>query len=1156
MSIQFILGRSGTGKTTYIYKELIKKSERKNHNPLFLILPEQANLAAEQDMVMMHPRGGTMDIGILSFTRLAFQVFDELNIHTRDILDDYGKSMMVMKLIKRHQEELTYYGNMVGRQGFVDEVKSILSEFYQYQVTPGVMEEVLGRMEPDKSLYYKLSDLLILVKAFEEEMRDSYMVAEQLLTLLSEVLGDSLLLKNADIYFDGFTGFTPVQYQVIQSLLQYGCNLYFSFTMEGNDFGKNEDVGQGLFFMGKQSVDKLCKLAGDNQVKVLPHISMEHFYRIEGKEELMHLERQLFRFPVRPYEKKQQRITLAVADNVKKEVSFIAHMIQYYVREHGYHYRDFAVITGDLSQQAGLWKQTFEMLQIPCFLDVSEPLAKNPVAVVTGMLLDVFRRDFSYDSVFAFLKTGYFDIDMEDVFALENYALKYGIKGYAWWNRPFKGGVKGLHRINETRAAFMELIAPVYETFRKKSAKGADYIKAVFDFMSTNRMAEKIWKMSMEFEAAGNLRQAKAYGQVYESFIAVLDKTMGILGEEEIEREHFADVFMTGIDEVHLGLIPATLDQVLVGDMERTRLEHVKILFFAGMNEGILPANAESKGILVDKDRQQLKEYSVFLAPDSCEQICRGQFYLYLQMTKASEGIYLCYRETDEKGMPLRLSYFVNRINALFPNLAEQSISEILTQRQIGGLPTGEKELIPLLAEQLMEGRLEDSTILHLLQARNQEGLAGVLNGYCYSNKPGMLEESLVKRLYGTDMVHSVSRLETYAGCAYRFFLQYGLKLAKRETYRVESSNIGTILHAVLEQFFKEVKAGAIAYDSMTEAELDEKVKMLTLKAARDEYADRQSDESDETSESDESDKIGTEENENYIFESSNRTRHQLEVLIRIAKRSVRHLLRHLRQGSMEPSYFEKYFSPEDGISYTDMALTDEMHMELKGIVDRVDIRDTGDALYVKVIDYKSGAKDMDYVKIYEGRQLQLIVYVNVMLEILKQQYPDKKIIPTGMYYYHIYDPVIEESDEQRLEQKRIEESRLSGLVNQDGQCLELMDGKTGLVTPVRYKKDGELDARNQYLVTTEELNRISEFVRGKMIEIGRNIVHGQISINPEKGEINSPCNVCDYKNICRFEPGLGGDSYRIGSGLDKKEARKEILKSEEKTSENGEVEL
>ena len=200
-----------------------------------------------------------------------------------------------------------------------------------------------------------------------------------------------------------------------------------------------------------------------------------------------------------------------------------------------------------------------------------------------------------------------------------------------------------------------------------------------------------------------------------------------------------------------------------------------------------------------------------------------------------------------------------------------------------------------------------------------------------------------------------------------------------------------------------------------------------------------------------------------------------------------------------------------------------------------------------------SGAKDIDYVKMYEGKQLQLTVYMSVMVELLKRKYPDKKIIPTGMYYYRVYDPIIEEMDEEKLEQKRVESSRLSGLVNQEEESRELMDGKTGLVTPVRYKKDGELDSRNTALVSTEELEQISRFVREKMMDIGESIIQGKIEMNPEKGELHSPCNFCDYRSVCQFESGLGGNAYRIGSKLDKQEAKELILETSKKNPEGGE---
>lgn len=1121
MAVQFILGGSGTGKTRYIYDKMIQDSLKLDHAPIIFMLPEQSNMAAEQDMVALHPNGGTMDISILSFTRLAFKVFDERNVHTRDILDDYGKSMLIMKLLKEHQEELSYYGSMIGKQGFVDEVKSLLSEFYQYQITEQILEGVIANIAPEKSLYHKLSDLKILLKAFDEAMLDSYMVTEQILSLLKEVAGESELLRGADIYFDGFTGFTPVQYDVIAELMKLGGNLYFSFVMDEDIFGRNDYGEQELFALSKQSVDRLCKLAEENQTTVLPHIGMVKNYRLEEGRELYHLERQIFRFPFQTYHKKTEQIQVVSAKDSREEALFIAKTIKKYVMEEGLHYRDFAVIIGDLREQSAIWKRVMEQMEIPYFLDYSEALSHNPIVEIAKMTVELFSTDFSYDSVFSFLKTGFFGINMEEIYKLENYALKYGVRGYSWWKKSFRGGVRGLHEINDARKQFMEKIEDIAPIFLKRTAKAKEYIYVLYNFMSTNKMAEKLYAKSILLEEKGNLREAKAYGQVYDKFISVLDKTMDILGEEEIGREDFIDILMTGISDMQLGIIPSTLDQVMIGDMERTRLHHVRFLFVAGANEGILPKNGSGKGILVDKDRKQLRDMNISLAPDSREEMFLQQFYLYLQLTQASEKLIITCRKTDEKGAELRPSYFVNRIAQIFPMLTVDKAADDMKNI----LPFTKGELVSCFAKKLSEEDMEDSSVYYIMEKENPLMTDRILEGYFYHNQAGILDRAIARRLYGEQMLHSVSRLETYSGCAYQFFLRYGLKLVKREEYRIESNNIGTILHAVMEQFFKLVGEGKIQPEKMTQDQIGEQVEALTVQAAK-------------------------EENET-IFESSYRNRHQLEVLVRIAKRSIINLCRHMEQGGMEPAYFEKRFSPEDALRYITLALEDGIQMELNGIVDRVDIKETEDAVYLKVIDYKSGSKDIDYVKMYEGKQLQLTVYMSVMMELLKRQYPDKKIIPTGMYYYHIYDPIIEEVEEDRLEQKRIESSRLSGLVNEDEKSLELMDQKTGLVAPVRYKKDGELDSRNSALVTTEELMKISEFVRDKMVEIGESMIHGQIEMNPEKGEHNCPCNFCDYKSICRFEAGLGGNAYRVGSGLDKKEAKDIILKREENGGEN-----
>lgn len=1116
MAIQFILGASGTGKTRYIYEQMIEESRKPEHRPILFILPEQSNMAAEQDMTALHPAGGTMDISILSFTRLAFQVFDERNIHTRDILDDYGKSMLIMKLLKEHQEELSYYGGMIGRQGFVDEVKSILSEFYQYQITDEVLGDVLNKLSPDKSLFHKLSDLRLLRKAFDEAMSDSYMVTEQILSMLKEAAGESELLSHADIYFDGFTGFTPVQYDVIEELMRLKGNLYFAFTMDEDIFGQNDYSEQGLFILGKQAVDKLCQLAERNQVTVLPHVGLTKNYRLEHCPELWHLERQIFRFPVHSCEEEPENILTFQAGDSREEAEYIAKTIKKYVIEEGWHYRDFGIITGDLAEQADVWRQTMEQMAIPYFLDVNETLSHNPVVETVGMLMELFRTDFSYDSVFTFLKTGFLDMDMEAVYNLENYALKYGVQGYSWWKNSFKGGVKGLRELNAVRKQFIDKIEPIAQIFIKKSASAKEYIRALYAFFTANQMAEKLHARSIWLEEKGEFRASKAYDQVYDKFIAVLDKTMDILGDETIERDHFAQIFMTGIADMQLGIIPSTLDQVVIGDMERTRLHHIRLLFVAGCNEGILPANTSGKGILADKDRQQLKDLDVYLAPDSRQEMFLQQFYFYLQITQAAEKLVVSWRKTDEKGEELRPSYFVSRLQKIFSKplkKKERWMEEML--------PSTDGELTVDFAISLSESRAKDSSIFDVMQQRNPVMTAQILEGFLYSNQSGVLDAFLARELYGEHMLHSVSRLETYSGCAYQFFLKYGLHLAKREEYKVESNHIGTILHAVMEQFFKQVKEGTLIPAQMTRQQMEETAEQLTLAAAK-------------------------EENDT-IFESSYRNRHQLEVLIRIAKRSIANLCRHLEYGGMEPAFFEQRFSPEDQLRYIDMALSDGVRMELNGIVDRVDIKEAENAVYLKVIDYKSGAKDIDYLKMYEGQQLQLTVYMSVMSELLQRKYPDKQIIPTGMYYYHIYDPIIEGTDEDKVEEERIKSSRLSGLVNEDEESRQWMDGKTGLVTPVRYKKDGELYSQNNTLVTTGELQEISGFVRDKMMEIGEDIIRGRIEMNPEKGEITSPCNYCDYSSVCRFEAGLGGNAYRIHPQMNGQEAKEQILEQGKK---------
>ena len=1118
MAIQFIVGPSGTGKTRYIYDKMIGDSIKKDHPPIIFILPEQSNMGAEQDMISLHPNGGTMDISILSFTRLAYELFDKDNVYTADILDDYGKSMLIMKVLKNREDELVYYGSMIGRQGFIDEIKSTISEFYQYQITVDKLDDIINALPKENSLYYKLSDVRCIMSNFEEEMGNTYMVAEQMLSLLSEHVGESEMLQNAQVFFDGFTGFTPIQYDVIGKMMKKCGNLYFTITMDEDAMLNNSYSEYGLFKMGKDTVANLSRLASDNEVSIIPHIYLDHNYRFVGKNELMHIEKNIFRFPVREcVSVENNEVEIIEFDNIDDEILCIGRKIQKMVRDEGYRFRDFAIITGDLDENINVWKRIMNRLEIPFFTDVNEPLVHNNIVEIISMIFELFEKDFSFDTVFSLLKSGFFDIDEGSIYELENYALKYGVHGYSWWSKPFKNNIKGLALINKTRHDFISLFDDIYPVFSKSEQKAIEYIKGLYSFIVRINLGEKLWDQSQKLEQIGDARKARVYEKAYEKLISVLDKTVDILGEQNISEKTLKDMIIVGMSDMKLGILPNTLDQVMIGDMERTRLHHIKVLYVAGANEGLLPKSPGGGGIITDRDRERLKSLNVTISPGSTEKYYIQQFYLYMQMTCGSDKLVISYRKNDKLGNTLNRSFFVKYIMQMFPNKKVINGTDELSSIT----PFSEDDMFSELSKEFSSENFVDSSLYTIMSESDNVYIDRLISGYLYNNQPGILNDAVSLRLYGNNMIHNVSRLESFSSCQFQFFLQYGLKLKKPEEYTVENNNIGTILHNVMEVFFSELKEKGVEYNkrsfednNITEEYISERIEKITACAAKN---------INET-----------------IFDSSYRMRNQLSVLTRIAKRSINNLLRHLEMGEMKPEYFEKRFSPDDNLEYIHMKLSDGYTMDMSGIIDRVDIKETDDAIYVKVIDYKSGSKDIDYVEMVEGRQLQLAVYMSVMLEFLGKKYPDKKIIPSGMYYFQLADKLVDGVDDDRIEKNRIKDSRMTGLVSKDDKCLEYMDHKTGDVVHVTYK-DGEPSGSNTHLVTDEELRAISIFTRRKMIDIGDKIIRGQIDMKPRKGDM-SPCKFCDYRSVCRFEPGLGGNNYAFGSQYDKEQAKKVIF--------------
>ena len=1140
MALQLILGGSGSGKTTYLYDEVIRLSMEHPQEQYFLIVPEQFTMQTQKDIVTRHPNHGTMNIDIVSFARLAYRIFEELAVEQLSVLDDMGKSMVLRKVAAAQKRQLVLFGGQLSKPGFVGQLKSMLSEFYQYGITP----EALREMAPSARsplLRQKLEDLALVEQSFQEYIEGHYITTEQVLDVLCRLIPESGLIRNSVIALDGYTGFTPVQYRLTELFLVYAKQVYVTVTADeaAGIYGK---MGiQNLFYMSRQMAVRLSEIAEKNQVKKLPDIILgeQKNRRFARRPELAWLEQNLFRYGTETAYTGEatDSIVFFQASNPSGEVSHIVHEIQRLVQEGKARYREIAVITGDLPGYGKEITHQFTQNQIPHFMDDKKNVLDNCLVELIRASLEAVRQDFSYESVMRYLRTGLVSQEHTMVDRLENYILAMGIRGgkrfRETWERTYRGA--GDLNVTEVNAFKDRVLAPLFamqERFRQADLTIAGMTEAVLTLLADCRAEEQLESYQEYFTKIGEHRLAKEYGQVYGLVTELLKRLSDLLGEERVSRKEYLEILDAGFAELKVGVIPAVADRVVVGDITRTRLAHIRVLFFAGVNDGIVPARKERGSLLSDRDRDFLGEHHLELAPTAREESFQQRFYLYLMMTKPSKQLILSWCRTGADGKSRRPSFLIGELRAMFPD-AVLTDQETQMDSEIYSVAEAKQRLSTKLG-QYRDGQLEQdeekAQFLELYRwfassKDNQKILRRFMDAAFFVYEQQGISHAVAKALYGEILSGSVTRLEQYAACAYSHFLRYGLELLERKRFELASSDIGTLFHESIDLCFRRVKEKQYDWHTMTNETRDMLVEECVAAV--------------------------TENYGNTILGSSARNRYLAQRVGQITKRTVWALQQQIKKGDFIPTGFEVSFSAADNLSAMKIALSESEALHLRGRIDRMDVCEDGGKVYVKIIDYKSGSTSFDLLALYYGLQLQLVVYMDAVTEMAQHHYPDKEIVPAGILYYNIADPLAEKKgqpDPEKIDAEILKKLRMNGLVNSELEVVRHLDRtieKESDVIPV-VLKDGEVQAGRSSVANRERFARLSQFVHRKLKEAGQEILDGEIGVAPYKNGQRTACDYCPYHAVCGFDRKTSGYEFNRWKNRKTEEIWEEICREQQ----------
>ena len=1099
MSLKFIFGPSGSGKSQFLYNRIVEESEAHPERQFIVLVPEQFTMQTQKDLVAAHPAHGIMNIDVLSFARLAYRVFEETGGGQLPVLDDEGKNLVLRKIAGDFEGELKVLRGNMKKPGYISEVKSVISEFTQYDVGEEEICRVMETAGEDSNLSCKLEDILKLYLGFSEYLDKKYITKEELLDVLSREIGKSEILKDSTVALDGFTGFTPVQNRLLRELMRCCREVVVTVIMDERENPFSYRSPYQLFALSKHMVSSLSDIAKEEKIAVE---EPEYLYgkpvRFEGNDALSFLERNIFRCGREAFGREQEAVSVRGARNPREEAFAAAGEIRALVRERKYRFRDIGVIASDMDVYGDYLEEAFAAYDIPAFMDHKRSILLNSFVEYVRSLLNMAEQGFTYESVFRFLRTGLSGIDYEDTCVLENYVIGLGIKGYKkWqcrWERLLKGmDAEDLRRLNRLRTQFVEKVDGFVFVLKQRQKTVRDITEALYEFMVREELQLKLKRQEEMFLAEGELALAKEYAQVYRILMELLDKFVELLGDEAVSLKEYGKLLDAGLSEARVGVIPPSVDQLVAGDVQRTRLKDIKALIFIGANDAYLPGALLRTGLLSERDRERFQKEKISLAPGGKEQAYIQKFYLYMNLTKPSERLSVYFSKVSPEGKSMRPSYLIQEIRRLYPLLAVSDEE---------GRPLRDRELTEDMGMDLLikgfQGReltdrgWQELYAWYLRDPRLKERAERLLLAGYYSRPSDGLTREVAERLYGKDFEDSITRIERFSACAFAHFLTYGLNLREREEYEFQAVDLGIICHSALEAFSKRLQRENIGWTELSDELRRQYIDESVEEAAAD-YG-------------------------NLVLSSSERNAYMVVRMKRMLERTVWALATQLSAGDFEPAAYEFRFK--------------------NGKIDRIDTCEDGDKVYVKVMDYKTGSRAFDVVALYHGLQLQLMVYMDAALGEQERRHPGMEAVPAGVFYYRLSDPVVDKGEED-TEAAVLKELKPDGLINLQDEVLEHLDRRRegeSLAVPIKYNKNGSL-SKTSKAVPEEEFRLMMGHALKKIETAHQEILMGETVAAPYRRGTESGCDYCGYRHVCGFDLKVPGYRYRDIGKMSKEEA-------------------
>ncbi|MEG2298232.1 MAG: PD-(D/E)XK nuclease family protein [Anaerovoracaceae bacterium] len=1072
-------GRDHVNKTKYLFDNIKGKT--------LLLVPDQYTLQAERDAFNFLKTEGLIDLEVLSFGRLGNRVIAETGM-TKPLISKEGRHMLLTKILEDNDDRFIEYKGYKNNNGFIEMVNNMISEMKQFNTTPDTIKEYLDSKENHELLEKKLSDMAIVFEEYEKLIGDKYIDTEDLIDLVARRIENSKWLLGQDVWITGFDYFTEKNLKLIKALMNKCNNVNVILSYE---------KGNSLFHIGWEMIEKLRELDSDFAL-----VDISTFEKVEASNTMKAIEEKIFDFTMKPSDIKEN-IVLVKAANPHGEAETAAEHVLHLVRDKGYKYNEITLVCNDLEGRGKICKRVFKDYGMDLFLDNKRDILYSPLVGLVLAVLDIILGKYRREDVIRYLKTGLVIKDDNLIEELENYVRTYKIRGSLWKKAFVKGsseyGEDLVNRVESLRVSVMATLEEFEKEF-KGAKRVKDQAEAIYELLAYKlNIPAKLEELIREQLEDGMVENAEETAQVWNVFLGILRQQIELIGDEKLGINEYVKLITAGINSVEIGLLPPTIDGLVMGTIQRSRPGQSKAIVIVGANEGVLPGAIDDSGILNRDEKEALASKGLYQLESI--RLMEENLAIYRNLASSSNELFISCAAGDSEGNGLFPSTVFTSIKEMFPNVP--IINDIINREDSKDLVVSRDSTFAHLVDNLQ--RSIEGEQLEEIWKYVFEWFRGGKEFYLLDSlfKPGervsSMGEDNADALYREEALKALSlspsRLEKFGKCPFAHFVQYGLKPKIRNDYEILPLDAGNLYHFVMMKV-----AENLSSDKKKNYEEDSK----WMKASNDELLDLVSKAVD----------LYAKDYREGILIDSYKTKWFKDVCFE----SVKMMVEHVRLGRIESMKFEEPFGR--GKSIKEIVIPGGNKVVIEGIIDRIDILENQS---VKIVDYKSGADKFDETEMREGWKFQLFVYLKAAIEEEKE--------PAGAFYFHIKDGFVKADEiaievlEEKVKSKRESSFKMDGAFVGKDSIVQGIDSKLKIVTN---KKKAAMDE--------EEFKVLFNEVMDKVNQLANQLAEGDIRILPLKYKDKTPCGYCQYKGVCKFDITLDNCKYKVIRKKDNKD--------------------